>query len=136
MLFHVFGTSSIIKREAQPPHLVATRSQHTYTHPIKRSTHHGHPPPQRTYRPPATNRHPQKSSEHFAHYLLTLRTRRAKRDASNQPASKQKSSEQNAHYLLTTFLDAGQGELTHPGHRLSKRILPCGTYFVTVHHRR
>src|SRR5437868_13184128 len=104
MLFHVFGTSSIIKREAQPPHLVATRSQHTYTHPIKRSTHHGHPPPQRTYRPPATNRHPQKSSEHFAHYLLT------------------------------TFLDAGQGELTHPGHRLSKRILPCGTYFVTVHH--
>jgi len=33
-------------------------------------------------------------------------------------------------------LDAGQGELTHPGHRLSKRILPCSTYFVTVHHRR
>ena len=47
----------------------------------------------------------------------------------------QKNSEQNAHYLLTTFWDAGQGELAHPGHRLSQRILPCGTYFVTVHNR-
>src|SRR5256885_15830684 len=38
MLFHVFGASGILKREAQPPHLlhlVATRSQHTYTHTIK-----------------------------------------------------------------------------------------------------
>ena len=52
----------------------------------------------------ATNRHPnKKNSEHFAHYLLTI------------------------------FLDAGQGELTHPGYRLSKRILPCDTYFVNVH---
>src|SRR6266478_4536963 len=38
MLFHVFGTSGIIKREAQPPHLphlVATRSQHTYIHTLQ-----------------------------------------------------------------------------------------------------
>src|SRR6266576_2826063 len=38
MLFHMFGTSGIIKREAQPPHLphlVATRSQHTYPHTIQ-----------------------------------------------------------------------------------------------------
>ena len=38
MLFDVFGASGILKREAQPPHLphlVATRSQHTFTHTIQ-----------------------------------------------------------------------------------------------------
>jgi hypothetical protein len=90
MLFHVFGMSGIIKREAQPPHLpqlVATQSQHTTLTLSKEYA-------------PWT---PSSSSTHVP-------------SASNQPASKQKNSEQNAHYLLTTFWDAGQGELTHPGH--------------------
>src|SRR6266699_3302473 len=38
MLFDVFGRSGILKREAQPPHLphlVDTRSQHTYIHTLQ-----------------------------------------------------------------------------------------------------
>ena len=58
-----------------------------------RSTHHGHPPPQRTYRPQASNRHPNKK---IVSKMLTI--------------------------CSLLFWDAGQGELTHAGHRLSKRI--------------
>src|SRR5260221_8345636 len=79
----------------------------------QRSTHHGHPPPQRTYRPAATNRRPnQKFSEQNAHYLLTIRSSQAKKwlQATNRHPN-QKFSEQNAHYLLTTFLDAGPSAL-------------------------
>src|SRR6266700_980025 len=38
MLFHTFGASGILKREAHPPHLphlVAARSQHTFTHTLQ-----------------------------------------------------------------------------------------------------
>jgi hypothetical protein len=63
MLFHVFGTSGIIKREAQPPHLphlVATRSQYTYTHTIKGvRTMDTLLLNARTVRQQATNRHPK-----------------------------------------------------------------------------
>src|SRR6266566_1621109 len=77
MLFHTFGASGIIKREAQPPHLphlVATRSQHTFTHTIQ-------------------------GVRTMDTLLLNTRTRR------QQPTGiqNQKNSEQNAHYLLTTF---------------------------------
>src|SRR5258706_1313712 len=42
-----------------PAILFATLYHYTYAHHSKRSTHHGHPPPQRTSRSPASNQRPK-----------------------------------------------------------------------------
>src|SRR6266446_7640213 len=124
MLFHVFGASGIIKREAQPPHLphlVATRSQHTFTHTIQGvRTMDTLLLNARTVLKQATGI----QIKNLVSILLTIcsLSGRAKRvQASNRHPNKKIVSKMLTICSLL-FWDAGQGELTHAGHRLSKRI--------------
>ena len=132
MLFDVFGRSGILKREAQPPHLphlVATRSQHTSTHTIQgvRTMDTLLLNTCTVLQQPTGIQIKNLVSKMLTSCSLSGRAKRVQ--ATNRHLNKKVVSKMLTSCSLL-FWDAGQGELTHPGHRLSKRIPPCGTYLL------